>query len=207
MNSRSQAGQDLFILKCLQNKTYGTFLEIGSHDPEFINNTYVLEKEYHWRGIMVEYNTTWLESYERIRPTALHIMKNAIEVNYLEEFYKIGFPKNIDYLQIDLEVIDNTSLTTLEKLNSQVMDDYKFAVITFEHDIWRGDYYNTRNSSRNILDARGYVRVFSDVLNGNNPFEDWYVHPELVDMELINKLKTDESLEWTDIIKRIQDIN
>jgi len=206
MNSRSQAGQDLFILKCLKNKMDGTFLEIGSHDPEFINNTYILEKEYNWKGIMVEYDTTWIESYKKIRPTASHIMKNAIEVNYLEEFCKVGFPKDIDYLQIDLEVIDNTSLTTLEKLNSQVMNEYKFAVITFEHDIWRGDYFNTRSKSRNILDTRGYVRVFSDVSNGNNSFEDWYVHPELVDMVLINKIKKDESLEWTDIIKHIQDI-
>jgi len=46
MNSNSQAAQDIFVLKCLKNKTEGTFVEIGSHDPILINNTYLLEKTY-----------------------------------------------------------------------------------------------------------------------------------------------------------------
>ena len=39
----SQAGQDQFILFCLNRKTNGTFVEIGSFDPILINNTFIQE--------------------------------------------------------------------------------------------------------------------------------------------------------------------
>jgi hypothetical protein len=108
-------------------------------------------------------------------------------------------PLNIDYLQIDLEASYRTTLTVLEKLNSEVMDTFKFATVTFEHDIYSGNYHNTRTLSREIFENRGYVRVFSDVSNGGNAFEeDWYVHPELVDMT--NIIKREDSMEWKDIV-------
>ena len=39
-----------------------------------------------------------------------------------------------------------------------------------------------------IFKRKGYQRVFSDVSNEGNPYEDWYVHPELVDMKHIGLL-------------------
>ena len=41
--SYSQAAQDLFVLKVLNYRSNGIFLEIGSNDPIRINNTYLLE--------------------------------------------------------------------------------------------------------------------------------------------------------------------
>ena len=63
----SQSGQDKFILSVLKNKKNGYFLEIGSNDPILINNTYILEKDYNWKGIMVEYDGSFQNSYEIIR--------------------------------------------------------------------------------------------------------------------------------------------
>ena len=74
---------------------------------------------------------------------------------------------------------------------SHIFNTYKFAVITFEHDIYTGNYFDTREKSRLIFNERGYLRVFPDIHCRHNPlvvFEDWYVHPELVDMDYINKL-------------------
>lgn len=200
MNSNSQAAQDIFVLKCLKNKTEGTFVEIGSHDPILINNTYLLEKTYNWRGIMVEIDKSFKDLYNTHRPNSHHILEDATTVDYKSEFEAFNMPHNIDYLQIDLEVSNNSTLMTLEKLNEQVMDTYKFATVTFEHDIYTGDHFNTRNKSREIFENRGYIRVFSDVSNGHNPYEDWYVHPDLVDMEYINKIKSNEQMEWTKIL-------
>lgn len=84
------------------------------------------------------------------------------------------------------------------------MDKYKFATVTFEHDIYRGDYFNTRNESRKLFKEKGYVLVFPDVKDSNNMFEDWYVHPSLVNMDRINKIITNESLDWKDIIVHLQ---
>ena len=112
-------------------------------------------------------------------------------------------PLSIDYLQIDLEANNGSTLKTLEKLDNEILDTYKFATVTFEHDIYTGDHFNTRSVSREIFERRGYVRVFSDVSNGGNAFEDWYVHPELVDMNYVNYIKKEDNMEWADIVKSL----
>ena len=66
--------------------------------------------------------------------------------------------------------------------------------------------------SREIFEKRGYICVFKDINNkGVNPYEDWYVHPDLVDMNYIKILKdnnnknyvndliTQKSLNWQNI--------
>ena len=120
-------------------------------------------------------------------------------MDYKDLFEKAGLPKDIDYLQIDLEVSNKSTLEVLELLNKTIMDDYRFATVTFEHDIYRGDYHNTRQASREIFASRGYVMVFGDVSHHGNKFEDWYVHPDLVDMNQVNLIKTERCLSHQNI--------
>ena len=111
----------------------------------------------------------------------------------------------MDYLQIDLDVNNKSTLDTLTILNNSVFDKYKFATITFEHDIYTGNYFNTQEISRQIFMDRGYTLLFPNVSvyweGSFKPFEDWYVHPDLVDASTINKFKTSESLTTEQIIK------
>jgi FkbM family methyltransferase len=55
----SQLGQDLWILESTNYKTYGYFIDIGAYDGIFHSNTYLLEKEYGWKGICVEPSTKY----------------------------------------------------------------------------------------------------------------------------------------------------
>ena len=184
-----QAEQDKFVLNILKNKKKGFFLEIGSNHPIKINNSYILEKNYDWNGIMIEYSKNWLNDYKKFRPNSIHIINDATKIDYKNLFLINNVPLDLDYLQIDLEANNGSTLNTLKKLNSEVMDKHKFATITFEHDIYHTNYLNTRLESRKIFEDRGYVRVFSDVNNGGtNPYEDWYIHPDLVDNRLVNTL-------------------
>lgn len=203
MNYNGQIAQDLFVLKVLNNKRNGTFLEIGSNHPIQINNTYLLEKDYSWRGIMVDYDSCYIDLYKIHRPLSKWLIADATTIDYASELEKSNMPHNMDYLQIDLEVSNNSTLNTLSILDNTVFDIYTFATVTFEHDIYAGNYFNTREESRNIFKKRGYVLVFPDVKNNGNMFEDWYVHPDLVDMTYINTIKSDYALEYTDIIKRL----
>lgn len=52
------------------------------------------------------------------------------------------------------------------------------------------NFGNTRQRSREIFNKRGYVCVFPDIHNQEPKYvyEDWYVHPELVDMAYINTI-------------------
>lgn len=195
---QGQALQDLFVTTVLKQKRNGMFVEIGSNHPITHNNTYILESAYNWKGLMVEYDREFERLYKHIRPNSIYVIQDARTVPYRDILDTNNFPANIDYLQIDLDVDNKSTLETLLVLDSSVFDAYKFATVTFEHDIYRGDFYNTRALSREIFARRGYELVFPDVAvfwqGKNSPFEDWYVHPELVDMELVNKLRSDKSL-------------
>jgi hypothetical protein len=183
-----QAEQDKFVLNILKEKKNGYFLEIGSNDPIHINNTYILEKNYNWKGIMVEYESYFLPLYREHRPNSIHIINDATQVDYLNIFKTINMPLSIDYLQIDLEVANGSTLKTLQKLDNDIFDIYKFSVITFEHDIYCSNFDNTRQNSRDIFKNRGYICVFEDINHYGSPFEDWYVHPDLVDMNYVMNL-------------------
>jgi len=183
-----QSHQDKFVLNILREKINGYFLEIGSNDPIEINNTYLLETQYGWKGIMVEYNDSFLNSYKLHRPNSIHIINDATKIDYKNIFEINNMPLSFDYLQIDLEVNNGSTIRTLEKLDNEVFDTYKFATVTFEHDIYASNFDNTRLKSRDIFKKRGYVCVFEDVCNHGLPYEDWYVHPDLVDMNYVNNL-------------------
>ena len=183
---KGQAEQDKFVVKTLNHKRNGVFLEIGSNHPIHINNTYILEHEYGWTGVMVEYDRKWLPDYIQHRPHSRHIIQDATTVNYATLV-----TGHIDYLQIDLEVDNRSTLTVLEKLDREVFPNHSCSTITFEHDIYRGDFFNTRQRSRDIFAKHGYVRVFGDIHNEEPKYvyEDWYVHPDHVDMEYVLTLQ------------------
>jgi hypothetical protein len=194
--SFSQVKQDLFAINCLKFKKDGFFVEIGGNDPIICSNTYLLEKDYNYKGIIVEMDSSFLPLYHEHRKNSIPIINNATKINYLNKFNDLNVPKNIDYLSFDLDIDNNSTLETLQLFDQQIFMNYKFAVITFEHDIYRKDWTpilnynsnNTRNKSREIFEKYGYIRVFSDVSHNNNPFEDWYIHPDLIDMNYINEL-------------------
>jgi len=206
----SQASQDTFITNALLHKRNGYFVEIGSNHPIEINNTFLLETKYNFKGLMVEYDKNYENLYKEHRPNSIYEMNDARNIDYKKLLDDNSFPKNIDYLQIDLDVDNKSTLDTLFLLNNTVFDTYKFATITFEHDFYRGDFFDTRNTSRHLFKARGYLLVFPDVStdqgcmgSGWQSFEDWYVHPDLVDMNFINTIKSDKSLIHHDIRNNI----
>ena len=135
-----QARQDEFVVNMTNHKKNGFFLEIGSMDPVKINNSYILEKEYGWTGIMVEYDKKWLSHYKEKRPNSIHVMEDATKIDYKTLFEENNVPLNSDYLQIDLEVNDGGTMRTLNKLKKDVLGKYKFATITFEHDIYHTNF-------------------------------------------------------------------
>jgi len=56
MNYKSQWGQDKWVAELFSHKRELFFLDIGAYDGETISNTYYLEKELNWKGILIEPN-------------------------------------------------------------------------------------------------------------------------------------------------------
>ncbi len=206
MNSQSQASQDKFVLSVLKNKLNGTFLEIGSNHPIAGNNTYLLESEFGWRGVLIEFDPAFEPLYSSLRQNSIYQINDARFVDY--ESILENFPTDMDYLQIDLDVDNKSTIDTLELLDKTVFYKTRFATVTFEHDIYRGNYFNTREKSREIFKKHGYELVFPDVsvvFQGQDcVFEDWYVHPDLVDMQMMNAVRSDTSMNHEDILRSLQ---
>ena len=204
INSRSQIGQDIYALICNKFKNDGFFIEIGSHDPEKNSNTYLLDKDYNWKGIMIEYDKNFIIPYRNIRPNMIHIFENAIKIDYEKLFQDNNVPYHIDYLQIDIEATNGSTINALINLE-KVMDKYKFGCVTFEHDIYReNNKYNTRSKSREIFEKHGYILVLPNICSNNKCFEDWYLHPDIIDGKIIDNIKKnniyDNKIEWKNIM-------
>lgn len=185
----SQCYQDMFVLSCLDGKIKGTYLEIGSGDPFVSNNTALLEKHFNWKGISVEIKSEDVEKFikYRMNPVA---EGDATEIDYNALFEEVKLETNFDYLQVDCE----PPIVTFSALKKIPLDKCKFAVITFEHDFYNHDEKDfnqqVRDESRKYLESYGYEMVVNNIsVDENHPFEDWWVHPEIINPDIISKMK------------------
>jgi FkbM family methyltransferase len=65
--SQSQYAQELFALSELNFKREGFFVEIGATNGISLSNTYMLETEFGWNGILAEPAKCWHENLEKNR--------------------------------------------------------------------------------------------------------------------------------------------
>jgi hypothetical protein len=183
----SQCYQDLFVLSALNGKRDGTYLEIGCADPLYGNNTALLEKEFGWSGTSIDMDPQWDSLWEQ-QGRGGCLTANALEVNY-EEYLTDNYI--IDYLQIDCDP-PTISYEVLQKLPLHI---YKFRVITFEHDWYNDETRSIRDKSRKYLKSFGYELVVPDLaVNEYSSFEDWWVHPDLVDNSIVQLLKSTKQI-------------
>lgn len=171
-NNYSQVYQDMFVLTMLNGKQGGTYLEIGSGDPFYNNNTALLETVFDWDGISIELNQDLVAKHnvERKNKAMCH---DASTVNYAELLKSRGFDTVIDYLQVDCDPPE-IALIVLERI---LKSGFKFRTITFEHDHYGG--CSTRQPSRDLLTLHGYTLKVNDAsFDRVQSFEDWWILEE-----------------------------
>jgi hypothetical protein len=179
MNSYSQIGQDLLVLKYLKNKTNGTYVDIGCGCPTFINNTFLLEKDYGWTGVsidLIDYidpieSPNYGQSWSSIRPNSVRILHDALTLDYCTLFKEKKLPKVIDFLTLDLEP-PSISFECLFKIP---FDKYEFNFIAFETDEYREGGPERRDKSREYITSLGYIFVESV-----NRQDDFYINGKLI---------------------------
>jgi FkbM family methyltransferase len=205
VQSKAQIKQDLFVLSELNFKHNGFFVEFGATDGMSMSNTFLLEKEFNWNGILAEPGKCWHQTLKQNRSSSIEtecVWHNTGEILQFKEAKKstlstiVGFgdtashsqirdnenmysvktislndlllkynaPKIIDYLSIDTE---GSEYIILNSLN---FNDYKFRVITVEH-----NYTDLRKKIFDLLTSKGYKRIHTEY----SLFDDWYIYNEL----------------------------
>lgn len=187
MRYYSDDKQDEFVANLLKFKRNGYYLDIGSCASVGSNNTYFFES-LDWKGICIEKNPIFNDSYKT--RTCKYLNQDALTIDYEKVFAEANFPPSIDYLSLD---IDENSTEVLKKLP---LDEYRYKVITIEHDSHvHGDLY--KGEQRRILTLSNYHLLCGDVLNisGRNigqecAWEDWWIDPRYFENNEIEKLQS-----------------
>jgi len=68
--SHSQIKQDLFVLKELEYKKNGFFVEFGATNGIDLSNSFLLESKFSWQGILAEPGRIWRNELRKNRPNA-----------------------------------------------------------------------------------------------------------------------------------------
>lgn len=174
-----------FVLKMTQNKTNGTFVEIGAFHSQKGSNTHILERTFNWTGVALDIEKKFVDEYNENRNSPC-ILTDAVNFQYQEYFKDQNYPKQIDFLQIDIDNGFNkkgcenpTTVKALLTLIGLPLNHYRFSVIAFEHETLM-NYKNSavRDAQREILSGLGYVLV------KRWSYEDWWVDPNIVSREL-----------------------
>ena len=181
--NHSQLHQDMFVLCVLDGLRGGSYLDIGAHEPVFINNTVLLEQQFGWRGLSVELSAPHVQRHHAMRRNPC-LQADATTLDYRAALAEAGLGPVIDYLSLDTDPPE----VTLRALDQLPHGDVRFRVITFEHDLSAGGEA-VRRLSRERLHALGYELVVADVAWGHRVVEDWWVAPELTDPAIVAQMR------------------
>ena len=193
-NNWSQSMQDIFVMSMLNGKRNGVYVEIGADQPRVISNTYLLEKDFDWSGISFELDADKVAFFNTIRENKC-LCEDATLYNYKSLFEELNYPKQIDYLQLDIDPAEGT----LRALKTLPLDDYRFSVITYETDVYSSGA-DIQDEQIEILESHGYQLVAKNVKCEGNPYEDWWVDPTIVSEDIWKPYKTRVGLESNEVI-------
>ena len=180
MNYRGSSSQERFVLDITKNKTNGYYVELGAFHSSQGSNTFFLEKDYNWNGVSFE--ITEERRKEFIENRSNPCMGDALKFDYIKYFKENNFPKQIDYLSIDVEGAE------FEVIKSINFDKVYIDVIGFE-----SNYNDTSMPIIKYLEERNYVVI-------HNSLDIFMIHKNSVFMK--NKFQRIERKFFVYLVKK-----
>ena len=177
----NESRKSKFVLNILSNKKEGFYVELGGFHSELDSHTYLLEKDYNWNGVAIEIDKERQIEYSNNRKNDC-VLADALTFDYLNYFEKNNYPKQIDFLSINIDPgytlngkMNGNPAQSLLGLIALPLNKYRFTVITFEHDSLQ-DYKNDsiKMAQREILSSLGYSLVVREWC------EDWWVDSNVI---------------------------
>jgi FkbM family methyltransferase len=206
--SQSQLGQDVFALTTLDFKRDGFFIEFGATDGVSLSNTWLLEKEFGWTGILAEPAKGW---HKKLRENRASIISESCV--WKESGTEISFSESAELSTItkfkdaDLHSAARRSSSTYNVVTISLMDlciqnnapkhiDFisidtegsEFEILSqFDFESYKvsvicveHNYTKNRLRIKKLLEKNGFERIFEDL----SQFDDWYIHRKNLDLNL-----------------------
>ena len=199
--SKSQIKQDLFVLSQTNFKRKGFFVDFGASNGIDLSNSYLLEKNYDWQGILAEPCRIWHESLFENRKVAIETkcvwkesnqkllfnQTNYAELSTIDDFS--AKDSHAQYRQggliYEVETISLNDL--LAKYNApyqidylsidtegselDILENFNWDRYSFEAITVEHNYTINREKIYRLLENKGYKRKFVEF----SLFDDWYV--------------------------------
>jgi FkbM family methyltransferase len=204
IKSNSQLGQDALVLWLLEEKNNGYFVEFGAADGVNISNTFLLEKDYGWSGILCEPARVYKDRLSANRKCTIVdkcvYSKSGDIISFFEseneELSTISSYKESDLhsvsringLTYDVETISLSDL--LNNFSAPDIIDYlsmdtegsEFDIIK-EYDFSRHiniitvehNYSSNREKINKFLEEKNFIRIFDSI----SEWDDWYINAEI----------------------------
>jgi FkbM family methyltransferase len=199
--SKAELKQDLFVLLELNFKKNGFFVEFGATNGFSDSNTYLLEKEFKWSGILAEPNKIF---YRKIKLNRSCYIENSCIYNSTGNFVNfvetrnpnlstIDLFKNYDFHKKDRKKLKTYKVRTislidlLKKYNApkiidylsidtegsefEILKNFDFNLYTFKVITVEHNFNSYRKKIYDLLTNQGYKRKYIGLSN----WDDWYV--------------------------------
>ena len=199
--AKSQLGQDLFVLDQLKYKRAGYFVEFGATNGLALSNTYLLEKEFGWNGILAEPARVWHKDLNSNRTAQIEkkcvwsisgqkLLFNETfspEISTISQFdesdvhsksRKAGKKYQVATISLNelLEKYDAPAIMDYLSIDTEgseldILKSFDFKKFKFRVITVEHNYTASREAIYKLLSENGYIQVYENV----SQFDDWYI--------------------------------
>jgi FkbM family methyltransferase len=200
-SSKSQLGQDLLALIASGAKKPGFFVEFGSADGVALSNSFLLEKEFGWSGILCEPSRSWHEDLKKNRSCTIEFRcvysrtgeQIGFSENYIGELSGITEFTGDDHHGLINRTTESYRVETISLLDLlthynapkhvdflsvdtegsefEILNAFDFSKYTFGAICVEHNYLENRRKVRALLESNGYRQVYSKL----SEYDDWFV--------------------------------
>jgi FkbM family methyltransferase len=200
--SKSQLFQDLLILYLLKEKRGGFFVEFGATNGVTLSNSYLLENDYGWKGILAEpatcwhkdlkknrraktdHRCVWSESGKRLEFSETDYAELSTITSFVEKDLNRDGRQNAKKYQVETVSLNDLlhhhkapkkiDYISIDTEGSELEILNKFDFNTFSVRIFtiEHNYTADRQKIHDLMAVRGYQRIMECF----SAFDDWYVN-------------------------------
>lgn len=199
--SKAQLRQDLFVLAATEFKSGGYFVEFGATDGLGLSNTWLLESEFAWSGILAEPGRRWHSDLRSNRRALIdtrcvwsasgkNLSFNETQVgeySTVQEFSdsdlhaaarQVGDVYDVESISLTDLLLAHSAPTTIDYLSIdtegsefEILRAFDWGRYRFRVITCEHNHTRSRKDIFDLLSRNGYKRVFEEV----SEFDDWYV--------------------------------